>query len=53
MRTTLFLLHATSCCWLVSGTLSKTDAKKAQKAEAEVRNLNRGFYLGLGVSYVN
>ncbi|KAG8012699.1 Chitinase domain-containing protein 1 [Nibea albiflora] len=36
MRTTLFLLHAISCCcWLVSATLSKTDAKKSHKAEAE------------------
>uniref|UniRef100_A0A3Q3FHW8 Chitinase domain-containing protein 1 n=1 Tax=Labrus bergylta TaxID=56723 RepID=A0A3Q3FHW8_9LABR len=35
MRTTLFLLHAISCCWLVSATLSKTDAKKFNKAEAE------------------
>lgn len=37
MRTTLFLLHAISCCWLVGATLSKTDAKKPHKAEAEVR----------------
>lgn len=36
MRTTLFLLHAIACCWLVSATLSKTDAKKPHKAEAEV-----------------
>ncbi|XP_042351863.1 chitinase domain-containing protein 1 isoform X2 [Plectropomus leopardus] len=35
MRTTLFLLHAISCCWLASATLSKTDAKKSHKAEAE------------------
>eukprot|EP00064_Thunnus_orientalis_P006198 superscaffoldBa00000636_g6214 len=35
MKTTLFLLHAISCCWLVSATLSKTDAKKSHKAEAE------------------
>ncbi|KAK9516606.1 hypothetical protein VZT92_024526 [Zoarces viviparus] len=36
MRTTLFLLHAISCCCLlVSATLSKTDAKKPHKAETE------------------
>uniref|UniRef100_A0A672GDT2 Chitinase domain-containing protein 1 n=1 Tax=Salarias fasciatus TaxID=181472 RepID=A0A672GDT2_SALFA len=35
MRTTLVLLHAVSCCCLVSATLSKTDAKKSLKAEAE------------------
>ncbi|XP_034542386.1 chitinase domain-containing protein 1 [Notolabrus celidotus] len=35
MRATLFLLHAITCCWLVGGTLSKTDAKKSHKAEAE------------------
>lgn len=39
MRTTLFLLHAIACCWLVSATLSKTDAKKPHKAEAEVSEL--------------
>lgn len=39
MRTTLFLLHAISCCWLGSATLSKTDVKKSHKAEAEVSNL--------------
>uniref|UniRef100_A0A8C4ERG5 Chitinase domain-containing protein 1 n=1 Tax=Dicentrarchus labrax TaxID=13489 RepID=A0A8C4ERG5_DICLA len=38
MRTILFVLHAISCCWLVSATLSKTDAKKSHKAEAEVSN---------------
>ncbi|XP_029991659.1 chitinase domain-containing protein 1 [Sphaeramia orbicularis] len=35
MRTTVVLLQAISCCWLVSATLSKTDAKKSHKAEAE------------------
>uniref|UniRef100_A0A3Q3L2N3 Chitinase domain-containing protein 1 n=1 Tax=Mastacembelus armatus TaxID=205130 RepID=A0A3Q3L2N3_9TELE len=32
---TLVLLHTVSCCCLVSATLSKTDAKKSHKAEAE------------------
>lgn len=36
MGTILFLLHAISCCWLASATLSKTDAKKPHKSEAEV-----------------
>uniref|UniRef100_A0A8C3A8J8 Chitinase domain-containing protein 1 n=1 Tax=Cyclopterus lumpus TaxID=8103 RepID=A0A8C3A8J8_CYCLU len=36
MRKTLsLLLHAISCCLLVSATLSKTDVKKSHKAEAE------------------
>ncbi|XP_068615608.1 chitinase domain-containing protein 1-like [Brachionichthys hirsutus] len=35
MKTTLFLLRALSCCCLVCATLSKTDAKKSHKAEAE------------------
>ncbi|TNN00242.1 hypothetical protein fugu_011488 [Takifugu bimaculatus] len=35
MKTTLFLLHATSCYWLAGATLSKTDAKKPHKAEVE------------------
>uniref|UniRef100_A0AAQ5XZT1 Chitinase domain-containing protein 1 n=1 Tax=Amphiprion ocellaris TaxID=80972 RepID=A0AAQ5XZT1_AMPOC len=35
MRATLVLLHVLSCCWLVCGTLSKTDAKKSHKAETE------------------
>uniref|UniRef100_A0A667X863 Chitinase domain-containing protein 1 n=1 Tax=Myripristis murdjan TaxID=586833 RepID=A0A667X863_9TELE len=35
MRATLILLCTVSCCWMVSATLSKTDAKKAQKVEAE------------------
>uniref|UniRef100_A0A4W6DXB2 Chitinase domain-containing protein 1 n=1 Tax=Lates calcarifer TaxID=8187 RepID=A0A4W6DXB2_LATCA len=35
MRATLVLLQAISSCWLVSATLSKTDAKKSHKAEAE------------------
>lgn len=35
MRTTLVFLQVISCCWLVSATLSKTDAKKPHKAEAE------------------
>ncbi|XP_075945304.1 chitinase domain-containing protein 1 [Anarhichas minor] len=49
MRTTLFLLHAISCCCLlVSATLSKTDAKKSHKAEtetspAELSVLERGL----------
>lgn len=38
MRATLFVLHAISCCCLVSATLSKSDAKKPHRAEAEVRN---------------
>lgn len=38
MRTTLVVLHIISCCGLVSATLSKTDAKKSHKAEAEVSN---------------
>lgn len=33
MRTALVLLYIISGCWLVSGTLSKTDAKKSHKAE--------------------
>lgn len=36
MKTTLFFLHAISCCWLAGATLSKTDAKKPHKAEVEV-----------------
>ncbi|KAM6926857.1 chitinase domain-containing protein 1-like [Lycodopsis pacificus] len=49
MRTTLFLLHAISCCCLlVSATLSKTDAKKSHKADtetspAELSVLERGL----------
>lgn len=36
MRASLVFLHIVSCCWLVSATLSKTDAKKSShKAEAE------------------
>ncbi|XP_071752584.2 chitinase domain-containing protein 1 [Centroberyx gerrardi] len=35
MRATLILLHTISCCLMVSATLSKTDAKKSPKAEAE------------------
>lgn len=35
MRTTFVLLHLASCCWMVSGTFSKTDAKKTHKVEAE------------------
>lgn len=40
MKTTLLLLHATSCCWLAGATLSKTDAKKAHKAEVEVSSVH-------------
>uniref|UniRef100_A0AAQ5Y7D4 Chitinase domain-containing protein 1 n=1 Tax=Amphiprion ocellaris TaxID=80972 RepID=A0AAQ5Y7D4_AMPOC len=46
MRATLVLLHVLSCCWLVCGTLSKTDAKKSHKAETEVTEqsvLDRGL----------
>lgn len=39
MKTTLLLLHVIGCCSLVAATLSKTDAKKSFKAEAEVRVL--------------
>ncbi|XP_004069644.1 chitinase domain-containing protein 1 [Oryzias latipes] len=35
MKTTLLLLHVIGCCSLVAATLSKTDAKKSFKAEAE------------------
>lgn len=35
MRTTFTLLQLASCYWMVSGTLSKTDAKKTHKVEAE------------------
>lgn len=35
MRATLVLLCVLSCCCLVSGTLSKTDAKKSHKADTE------------------
>lgn len=31
----IFLLHASSFCWLVGATLSKTDAKKLHKVEAQ------------------
>uniref|UniRef100_A0A672GCB7 Chitinase domain-containing protein 1 n=1 Tax=Salarias fasciatus TaxID=181472 RepID=A0A672GCB7_SALFA len=44
MRTTLVLLHAVSCCCLVSATLSKTDAKKSLKTSpAELSVLSRGL----------
>lgn len=43
MKTTLFLLHATSWCWLAGATLSKTDAKKPHKAEVEVSSVGLGL----------
>ncbi|XP_008310358.1 chitinase domain-containing protein 1 [Cynoglossus semilaevis] len=46
MRTALVLLYIISGCWLVSGTLSKTDAKKSHKAEtspSEYSVLDRGL----------
>lgn len=43
MRASLVFLHIVSCCWLVSATLSKTDAKKSHKAEAEVSNFRSSF----------
>lgn len=35
MRITLILLHTISSCWLVGGTLSKTDSKKSHKTAVE------------------
>ncbi|KAM6937172.1 chitinase domain-containing protein 1 [Xenentodon cancila] len=35
MRATILLLNVILCCWPVRATLSKTDAKKSLKAEAE------------------
>ncbi|XP_061577727.1 chitinase domain-containing protein 1 [Cololabis saira] len=35
MRTTILLLNVILCCWPVRATLSKKDAKKSLKAEAE------------------
>ncbi len=53
MRTTLFLLYAISCCWLVSATLSKTDVKKSHKAEAEVSHFRALPWNGSELCFVS